>query len=206
MFQTFKIKKPIDNWAGGDQNLGLLLTISGYDENKLISVFNDTNQGIFRTFAVLNIHQNGNGLDSKWLIILIDTKIYFVETNKSQIHNETITEEHANAAKTILLNPTCSKRPWHLDFKQLHWNNFILYPENGIMAYQCSGKCHLDNDNHHINNHVKLRQANGYHGFREKVCCVPTEYHSFPIMYLDRVENVVLKNYDEVIVGSCGCR
>lgn len=57
--QTFKIKKPIDNWNSGDPNLGLLLTISSYDDNKLIAIYNDTNEGAFATFAVVKAESNG---------------------------------------------------------------------------------------------------------------------------------------------------
>lgn len=58
-FQTFKLKKPIDNWLNGEENLGLLLTVSSYDDNKLVEIFNDTNEGIYRTFAVLTVQKNG---------------------------------------------------------------------------------------------------------------------------------------------------
>ncbi|XP_050299785.1 bone morphogenetic protein 2-like [Anthonomus grandis grandis] len=177
-WQTFKIKKPIDNWSNGEENYGLLLTISTYDENKLISVFNDTNQSIFRTFAVLTIKKN--------------------DTQPSFPYNQT-TLDHLQ--HTTL----CSKRPWHVDWQQLHWNNLILYPENGTMLYQCAGKCHISDQDHHIN-HVRMREfTNGFH-VREKVCCVPTEYYSLPIMFQNTDGGVVMKNYDKMVVKGCGCR
>lgn len=43
----------------GEENSGLLLTISSYDDNKLIEIFNDTNEGIYRTFAVIKALKNG---------------------------------------------------------------------------------------------------------------------------------------------------
>ncbi|KAJ8951011.1 hypothetical protein NQ318_006396, partial [Aromia moschata] len=57
-WQTFKIKKPIANWFNGEENLGLLLTISSYDDNNLISIFNDTNMGIYSTFAIITVKDN----------------------------------------------------------------------------------------------------------------------------------------------------
>ncbi|XP_048526732.1 derriere protein [Dendroctonus ponderosae] len=178
-WQTFKIKKPIENWISGEDNLGLLLTISSYDDNKLISIFNDTNEGVFKTFAVLNIRRN------------------------QTLSPSTTNHRAANQTAPVKSNTACSKKPWKLDFQQLQWDSFILYPENGFMAYQCSGRCHLE-DNRKQNNHAKLKQF--VNGVREKVCCVPNEYSSLPIMYLDRSGNVVLKSYDQVVVESCGCR
>ncbi|XP_066141413.1 derriere protein [Euwallacea fornicatus] len=179
-WQTFKIKKLINNWASGEENSGLLLTISSYEENKLISIFNDANTGVFRTFAVLNIRKN-------------DTS---VAQNTSPNLN--------SGPKTLEFNAACSKKPWNLNFHQLYWNNLILYPENGLMVYQCSGKCRVDQDE--LNNHVKLRHfVNGHHAAL-KMCCVPLEYRSFPIMFLDKAGNVVLKSYDQLVVDKCGCR
>ncbi|KAL1509039.1 hypothetical protein ABEB36_003844 [Hypothenemus hampei] len=177
-WQTFKIKKPVDNWANGEPNFGLLLTISSYKENKLLTIFNDTNEGVFRTFAVLTIDKNKGNQQQ------------FVIGKNSSIDS-------------IGFTSGCSRRPWHLDFKHLHWNNVVLYPEEGLMAYQCSGKCLMDDEK---NNHVNLRHFfNGHHGFRERICCVPKEYFSVPLMYLDKFGNVVLKNYDDMIVKTCVC-
>ncbi|KAF7287245.1 hypothetical protein GWI33_002064 [Rhynchophorus ferrugineus] len=180
-WQTFKIKKPIDNWLKGDENLGLLLTISDYDENKLISVFNDTNDGILRTFAVINIQSN--------------------DTN-DQVTNKTVTKRQS----TIVPTQKCSRKPWQIDFNQLHWDDFILYPEKSFNAYQCAGKCHVNDQDNRVVNYVKLKQWNHVRGHREKSCCVPTSFSSLPIMFYDRFDNVVMKNYDDMVVDECGCR
>ncbi|CAG9765564.1 unnamed protein product [Ceutorhynchus assimilis] len=172
-WQTFKIKKPLDNWNNGEDNLGLLLTISTYEDNKLISIFSDTNQGALRTFAVLNI-ENSNAS--------ISTSI------------------NQNQTSTSKFTPTCSKRQFRINFSHFHWDKFILFPENGLTIYECAGKCH----NFQENNHVKLRLL--AHGTREKICCVPTGYWSYPIMFANKFGNVVLKNYGDIVVKQCGCR
>ncbi|XP_030745512.1 inhibin beta B chain-like [Sitophilus oryzae] len=187
-WQTFKIKKPIDNWAKGEENLGLLLTISDYDENKLISIYNDTNRGAYKTFAVLNIQNNDT-----------DAQPHLEEP-------ETANNVAALTSPTIPPSNKCSKKSWFVDFSQLNWYDFIIHPEEGFMGYQCVGKCHIENHDHQFVNYVKLRHWNNGQGLRERSCCVATKFSSLPIMFFDRFGNVVMKNYEDMVVDECGCR
>ena len=36
-------------------------------------------------------------------------------------------------------------------------------------------------------------------------CCVPNKYSSLSLLYTDSSDRIVLKNYNEMIVDSCGC-
>lgn len=36
-------------------------------------------------------------------------------------------------------------------------------------------------------------------------CCVPTKYSSLSLLYTDSSDKIVLKNYNEMVVDSCGC-
>ncbi|KAH1022116.1 hypothetical protein HUJ04_011557, partial [Dendroctonus ponderosae] len=165
-WQTFKIKKPIENWISGEDNLGLLLTISSYDDNKLISIFNDTNEG---ESYVVNPKEKFHSF-----------KQQFFRNTRSK-HN---------------CQPNSVSEEQHSLFKKALEIGF-----SSIAVGFCSGRCHLE-DNHKQNNHSKLKQF--VNGVGEKVCCVPNEYSSLPIMYLDRSGNVVLKSYDQLVVESCG--
>ena len=37
-------------------------------------------------------------------------------------------------------------------------------------------------------------------------CCVPTELSAISMLYIDDSEKVVLRNYQDMVVESCGCR
>lgn len=94
---------------------------------------------------------------------------------------------------------SCQRTEWNIDFSKLSWDSFIISPRN-FTTYDCSGKC--GNSFEESINHVKLLNI-----FRKRSsCCVPIEYEALPIMYYDKYDNVVIKNYDNVIVTSCGCR
>ncbi|XP_050498202.1 bone morphogenetic protein 7-like [Diabrotica virgifera virgifera] len=123
-WQMFKVKKPIDNWLNGEENMGLILTISTYDSNELIEVFNDTNTGNFSTFVVVKTRSN-------------DTLIPTKDPETSIIEDQ----------GTI---PHCQRQEWIINFQKMGWNKFIIFPEE-FSAYDCVGKCLKptgDNANH----------------------------------------------------------
>ncbi|VEN47724.1 unnamed protein product, partial [Callosobruchus maculatus] len=54
-WQTFKITKTISNWLAGEDNMGLLLTVSRYDSKEFIEIFNDTCSGLYGTFVAVKV-------------------------------------------------------------------------------------------------------------------------------------------------------
>ncbi|CAH1159385.1 unnamed protein product [Phaedon cochleariae] len=125
-WQTFKVKKPIDNWLGGEENLGLLLTISYYENNTLIEVFNDTNSGNISTFIIANVQTNS--------------------TKSSDIVTHPDHTEHSGVRQ-------CRKQEWTIDFLSMGWNKFIIAPEY-FNAFDCTGRCVKNVDEN--SNHAKL--------------------------------------------------
>lgn len=51
-----------------------------------------------------------------------------------------------------------------------------------------------------IINHMKLRKRVG------APCCVPEKLYSISLLYFDNEQNVVLKQYDDMVAQSCACR
>ena len=39
-----------------------------------------------------------------------------------------------------------------------------------------------------------------------KVCCAPTKLSAISMLYFDNDENVVLRQYEDMVVEACGCR
>ncbi|XP_019870025.2 bone morphogenetic protein 4 isoform X2 [Aethina tumida] len=183
-WQSFKVKKAFNSWMKEEPNLGLLLTISTYGENKLLSIFNDTNTGKFRTFAIIHIGKNDA-----------------LNINKPESPQQEVASL-INVDHSLLMHYStrCQRKGWYVDFRRLHWNNFIIYPE-GYTAFDCFGKCTV-NDDEIANNHIKLLDF-----FKQRLSlCVPITYLPLPIMYYDTFGNIVLKNYENMIATNCGCR
>lgn len=76
-------------------------------------------------------------------------------------------------------------------------------------AYQCQGECpnpltsHFNTTNHAI---VQGLINSVDPSLVPAPCCVPTEMESLAILYIDVEGKIVIKNYPDMEVLSCGCR
>ncbi|XP_037533100.1 growth/differentiation factor 6-A [Nematolebias whitei] len=102
----------------------------------------------------------------------------------------------------------CSKKPLHVNFKELGWDDWIIAPL-GYEAYHCEGVCdfplrsHLEPTNHAIIQTL-MNSMDPYS--TPPSCCVPTKLSPISILYTDSGNNVVYKQYEEMVVEQCGCR
>lgn len=113
-----------------------------------------------------------------------------------------------NRRSVRALTSTCQRTNLYVDFTKIGWSGWIISPR-GYNAYRCTGSCPfplsegLRATNHatvrSIMNALKLSQEAG------KPCCVPDVLHPISLLYFDDEENVVLKQYDDMVAGSCGC-
>uniref|UniRef100_A0A671PW32 Bone morphogenetic protein 2-B-like n=1 Tax=Sinocyclocheilus anshuiensis TaxID=1608454 RepID=A0A671PW32_9TELE len=113
-----------------------------------------------------------------------------------------------NRRSVRALTSTCQRTNLYVDFTKIGWSGWIISPR-GYNAYSCAGSCPfplgegLRATNHatvrSIMNALKLSQEAG------RPCCVPDVLHPISLLYFDDEENVVLKQYDDMVAGSCGC-
>ncbi|XP_022814741.1 protein decapentaplegic isoform X1 [Spodoptera litura] len=102
----------------------------------------------------------------------------------------------------------CQRRPLYVDFAEVGWSDWIVAP-HGYEAYYCQGDCpfpladHLNGTNHAI---VQTLVNSVNPAAVPKACCVPTQLSSISMLYMDELNNVVLKNYQDMMVTGCGCR
>ncbi|XP_029559718.1 anti-dorsalizing morphogenic protein [Salmo trutta] len=103
---------------------------------------------------------------------------------------------------------TCQRLPLYVDFEEIGWSGWIVSPR-GYNAYHCKGSCPFPlGQNMRPTNHATvqsiinaLKLTKGI----ETPCCVPDKLFSINLLYFDDDENVVLKQYDDMVAGSCGC-
>ncbi|XP_039593261.1 growth/differentiation factor 6-A [Polypterus senegalus] len=102
----------------------------------------------------------------------------------------------------------CSKKPLHVNFKELGWDDWIIAPLD-YEAYHCEGVCdfplrsHLEPTNHAI---IQTLMNSMDPNSTPPSCCVPTKLSPISILYIDSGNNVVYKQYEDMVVESCGCR
>ncbi|XP_062987040.1 growth/differentiation factor 6 [Elgaria multicarinata webbii] len=102
----------------------------------------------------------------------------------------------------------CSKKALHVNFKELGWDDWIIAPLE-YEAHHCEGVCdfplrsHLEPTNHAI---IQTLMNSMDPGSTPPSCCVPTKLTPISILYTDAGNNVVYKQYEDMVVESCGCR
>ncbi|XP_065144415.2 growth/differentiation factor 6-A [Paramisgurnus dabryanus] len=102
----------------------------------------------------------------------------------------------------------CSRKPLHVNFKELGWDDWIIAPLD-YEAYHCEGLCdfplrsHLEPTNHAI---IQTLMNSMDPESTPPSCCVPSKLSPISILYIDSGNNVVYKQYEDMVVESCGCR
>ncbi|XP_041032053.1 bone morphogenetic protein 7-like [Carcharodon carcharias] len=102
----------------------------------------------------------------------------------------------------------CQKHPLYVDFEQIGWSTWIISPR-GYSAYYCKGSCPFPlGQGFKATNHATVQSIVHALKLSKEVgtpCCVPDTLHSINLLYFDNEENVVLKQYDDMVAVSCGC-
>ncbi|XP_019376217.1 PREDICTED: growth/differentiation factor 7, partial [Gavialis gangeticus] len=102
----------------------------------------------------------------------------------------------------------CSRKPLHVNFKELGWDDWIIAPLD-YEAYHCEGLCdfplrsHLEPTNHAI---IQTLMNSMDPESTPPSCCVPSKLSPISILYIDSGNNVVYKQYEDMVVETCGCR
>ncbi|KAJ0037193.1 hypothetical protein NL108_001112 [Boleophthalmus pectinirostris] len=102
----------------------------------------------------------------------------------------------------------CQRHPLYVDFEEIGWSGWIISPR-GYNAYHCKGSCPFPlGQNMRPTNHATVQSIiNALKLLKgvETPCCVPDKLFSINLLYFDDDENVVLKQYNDMVAGSCGC-
>ncbi|EDO31057.1 predicted protein [Nematostella vectensis] len=102
----------------------------------------------------------------------------------------------------------CRRKRMYVDFRLLGWSDWIIAPQ-GYDAYLCEGECKYPIDNYlRPTNHATVQTiVNSLDpSIAPKACCTPNELSPISILYTeDGSNNVVYKNYKDMVVERCGC-
>uniref|UniRef100_A0A8C6TMX1 TGF-beta family profile domain-containing protein n=1 Tax=Neogobius melanostomus TaxID=47308 RepID=A0A8C6TMX1_9GOBI len=158
-----------------------------------------------------------------------DTNAYLVifsDENAGGASNKSYLGEMSYICQTLHLNPlqsppaehhdrrgrpahTCQRVPLFVDFEEIGWSGWIISPR-GYNAHHCRGSCPFPlGGSLRATNHATVRSI--MHALKlsnDEVgapCCVPDKLQSISLLYFDDEENVVLKQYDDMVALSCGC-
>ncbi|KAH9518597.1 Bone morphogenetic protein 5 [Bulinus truncatus] len=103
---------------------------------------------------------------------------------------------------------SCSRYEMFVDFEEIGWSGWIISP-NSYNAYHCAGECPFPlGQSQKPTNHATVQSIVHALNVVKDVgtpCCVPNKLYSISLLYFDDNENVILKQYDDMVVASCGC-
>ncbi|XP_039927236.1 bone morphogenetic protein 2-like [Hirundo rustica] len=102
----------------------------------------------------------------------------------------------------------CHRRELYVDFHAIGWSGWIIHP-SGYNAFYCRGSCIFPlGESLNATNHATVQSIVYTLKLSQEVsmpCCVPDELKSLNLLYFDDKQNVVLKNYKDMVATRCGC-
>lgn len=142
------------------------------------------------------------------LVVYVQTANDIAKVRHKRKANARRRHQHKKISHKTTGRNYCRRTELLVDFNELNWQDWILAPSS-YSAYQCQGECPNPLTNHfNTTNHAIVQ------GLINSVdpnlvpapCCVPIEMESLAILYIDVEGKIVIKNYPDMEVVSCGCR
>ncbi|XP_071954232.1 nodal homolog 2-A-like [Antedon mediterranea] len=128
------------------------------------------------------------------------------DRNKEKKQQQEI-EKYKKLASELLEVPTCQRVSFEINFQQIGWSRWIIYPQN-FEAYRCEGSCMGPmTSEHNPSNHAVMQSLVNQKrpDLVPPVCCVPTKLVPLSMLYFEQ-GTIALKKHDEMVVTECGCR
>ncbi|XP_071793722.1 bone morphogenetic protein 2-A-like [Asterias amurensis] len=127
-------------------------------------------------------------------------------------HSNRRRKRRASSRMTNRGRTKCQLYDYYVDFHNIGWSDWVIAP-NGYWANFCEGNCPFPLDpNFNATNHATVQailhmQTGSSRNNRRlpNPCCVPATLESIHVLYLDDLNNVVLKEFNGMIATSCGC-
>lgn len=171
-----------------------------------------TNNGLVLEMDPLHRNVNTGSVDMSHLRLKRDghTDEYWHEIQPTVVmfSDDGQPKHRVKRAKVSVPYEKCRRHSLYVDFKLVEWQDWIVAPP-GYDAYFCDGECefplagHLNATNHAI---IQTLVNSRYPERVPKACCIPSELSPITMLYVDEYKNVVLKNYQNMVVQACGCR
>ncbi|XP_055942664.1 bone morphogenetic protein 5-like [Argiope bruennichi] len=202
---VLNVTGPAINWISfGKKNLGLYMKIKELDSS--------------RTLDPHEIGLSCSRGSEEYQPFMV---AYFKSNDKPRVRRSTKSQKEDRYYDHESYNPysgyngrdryhskrNCQRWTLYVSFRDLGWEDWIIAPD-GYAAFYCQGECsfplnaHMNATNHAIvQTLVHLMDPSVV----PKPCCAPTQLSPITVLYFDDNSNVILKNYKNMVVKSCGC-
>ncbi|KFP71471.1 Bone morphogenetic protein 4, partial [Acanthisitta chloris] len=201
-WEVFNVTQTVSKWVrNSSSNHGFLITTT--------HVFNNRTEHNLVKFA----KSQGTSQESRNALLVL-----FTNSNKrgSSSFKQTLPKMMLHTCLMKLMRPraaksqgtACHRKELYVDFRAIGWSGWIIYP-SGYNAFYCRGSCLFPlGESLNATNHATVQSIVHTLKLSQDVstpCCVPNELKSLNLLYFDDKENVVLKNYKDMVATTCGC-
>ncbi|NXY67063.1 BMP7 protein, partial [Glareola pratincola] len=206
-WEVFNVTQTVSKWVGNSSsNHGFLITTTHVFNNRIEHnlIKFAKSQGALQESrnALLVLFTNSNKRRSS----------SFVSSSTSKFTQEQLCMSRrprdAAVPSTKSQVTACHRRELYVDFRAIGWSGWIIYP-SGYNAFYCRGSCVFPlGESLNATNHATVQSIVHTLKLSQDVstpCCVPDELKSLNLLYFDDKENVVLKNYKDMVATRCGC-
>ncbi|NXF43792.1 BMP7 protein, partial [Oceanites oceanicus] len=204
-WEVFNVTQTVSRWVGNSSsNHGFLITTTHVFDNRIEHnlVKFAKSQGTLQESrnALLVLFTNSNKRRSSSFVPSITSKF---------TQQQRLLRPRAAAIPSAKSQVTaCHRRELYVDFRAIGWSGWIIYP-SGYNAFYCRGSCLFPlGESLNATNHATVQSIVHTLKLSQDVstpCCVPDELKSLNLLYFDDKENVVLKNYKDMVATRCGC-
>ncbi|NXW97520.1 BMP7 protein, partial [Larus smithsonianus] len=200
-WEVFNVTQTVSKWVGNSSsNHGFLITTTHVFNNRIEHnlVKFAKSQGALQESrnALLVLFTNSNKRRSSSFVPSSTSKFVLMRPRAAAVPS----------AKSQVT--ACHRRELYVDFRAIGWSGWIIYP-SGYNAFYCRGSCVFPlGESLNATNHATVQSIVHTLKLSEDVstpCCVPDELKSLNLLYFDDKENVVLKNYKDMVATRCGC-
>ncbi|CAM4591759.1 bone morphogenetic protein 2-like [Caretta caretta] len=225
-WEVFNVTQTVSKWVGhSSTNHGFLITTTHLSKTKMESNFvkfakSQHNMRDSRNAFLVLFTNNDRQKSSSFLPSSTEFQPSSPEDDTSSHlphQNEVFANIRVNKSRRIRDTSSfshkdkivpCQLNDLFVDFHKIGWAGWIISPR-GYKAYYCKGACLFPlGESLRATNHATVQSIVHTLKLTKDVstpCCVPDKLSSISIMYFDDNENVVLKNYKDMVATSCGC-
>ncbi|NWI58433.1 BMP2 protein, partial [Calyptomena viridis] len=199
-WEVFNVTQTVSKWVeNSSSNHGFLITTT--------HVFNNRIEHNLVKFA----KSQGTLQESRNALLVLFTNSNkrrspsFVPSSRSKFTERPRAAPVPSAKSQVT---ACHRKELYVDFRAIGWSGWIIYP-SGYNAFYCRGSCLFPlGESLNATNHATVQSIVHTLKLSQDVstpCCVPDELKSLNLLYFDDKENVVLKNYKDMVATRCGC-
>ncbi|KFQ78716.1 Bone morphogenetic protein 7, partial [Phoenicopterus ruber ruber] len=205
-WEVFNVTQTVSKWVGNSSsNHGFLITTTHVFNNRIehnLVKFAKSHGALQESKnALLVLFTNSNKRRSSSFV----PSATIIESSNTSMSRRPRAAAIPSAKSQVA---ACHRRELYVDFRAIGWSGWIIYP-SGYNAFYCRGSCLFPlGESLNATNHATVQSIVHTLKLSQDVstpCCVPDELKSLNLLYFDDKENVVLKNYKDMVATRCGC-